>query len=221
MSFDGALLYRTVFTDTRINQETTFGDQLVYEREALTASDRDRIAVEAESAIWTYQALQNLVEANAMPGRSLRFYLREMDLRRRMAWRTGDYFAALRLEGSRWIMHYGSSPWRVIATSAALIVLCAALYPLTGGIQEVRVEQAITYTLENPTETPAWWLVNVFFTSLYFSAITFATLGYGDIQPVGPWARAIAGFESLVGSLLMALLVFVLTRRMRWVTGAK
>ena len=220
-SFNAARLYRTVFTDTRINQETDFGEELIYEETAATSDDREEMLTESESAIWIYQTLQGLLETNAMPGRSLTYYLREMDLRRRTAWQTGNYLAALRLEGSRWIMRYGSSPWRVITTSVVLMVLCAVLYPLTGGVQEVGVDRAITYSVEDPSQTPLWWLVTVFFTSLYFSAITFATLGYGDIQPVGPWARAIAGLESLVGSMLMALLVFVLTRRMRWVTGTR
>ena len=221
VSFDGAQLYRTVFTDTRINQETDFGEELFYEEAAATSDDRAEMLTESESAIWIYQTLQSLLEANALPGRSLTYYLREMDLRRRTAWRAGNYLAALRMEGSRWIMRYGSSPWRVLATSVALMVLCAVLYPLTGGIQEVNLDREITYTLEDPQTAPAWLLAEVFFKSLYFSAVTFATLGYGDIQPVGPWARTIAGLESLLGSLLMALLVFVLTSQMRWVTGTK
>jgi hypothetical protein len=220
-SFDGTRLYRTVFTDTRINQETDFGEGLVYEETAVASDDHEEMLTESESALWTYQTLQGLLETNALPGRSLTYYLREMDLRRRTTWRAGDYLAALRLEGSRWVMRYGSSPWRVIASSVVLMVLCALAYPLTGGVQEVGIDQAITYSVEDPSRTPAWWLVEVFFTSLYFSAVTFATLGYGDIQPVGPLARTIAGLESLVGSMLMALLVFVLTRRMRWVTGTR
>ncbi len=46
---------------------------------------------------------------------------------------------------------------------------------------------------------------------LYFSVVTFATLGFGDISPVGSFARFLAGVESLFGSLLLALLVYVLT----------
>ena len=220
-NFQRARLYRTVFTDTRINQATDFGEEVVYEEAAVAVDDREEMLTQSESAIWTYQTLQGLVETNALPGRSLTYYLREMDLRRRTAWRANNYLDALRLEGSRWVMRYGSSPWRVIASSAVLMVLCALAYPLTGGVQEVGIDRAITYSVEDPSQTPQWWLVEVFFTSLYFSAVTFATLGYGDIQPVGPLARTIAGLESLIGSMLMALLVFVLTRRMRWVTGTR
>ncbi|UHQ95032.1 potassium channel family protein [Haloterrigena alkaliphila] len=139
-----------------------------------------------------------------------------MNFRRRHAWRVGNYLQAIKLAGSRWIMHYGTSPWRVVATSLLLIFVCAALYPLTGGIQEVGTETAVTYDIDDPTETPGPVLVRAFLKSLYFSVITFATLGYGDIQPVEGWARAIAGIETLLGSLLMALLVFVLTRSVHY-----
>ena len=46
--------------------------------------------------------------------------------------------------------------------------------------------------------------------------MTFATLGFGDIQPVFIPARIVAGVEALLGQLLMALLVFVLTRNVTW-----
>ena len=54
------------------------------------------------------------------------------------------------------------------------------------------------------------------FTCIYFSIVTFTTLGYGDLHPVGT-ARAIAAAEALLGYLCMGLLigvvVFLLTRR--------
>lgn len=116
----------------------------------------------------------------------------------------------------RWTTGYGSNPRRVVATSAAVIVGCALLYPLTGGIQETAGGATITYTIEDPEAVPEQYLLFVFFKSLYFSTVTFATLGYGDIQPVGTVARAIAGSEALLGQLLLALFVFVLTRTVTW-----
>ena len=54
------------------------------------------------------------------------------------------------------------------------------------------------------------------FTCIYFSIVTFTTLGYGDLHPVGT-ARAIAAAEALLGYMCMGLLigviVFLLTRR--------
>lgn len=49
--------------------------------------------------------------------------------------------------------------------------------------------------------------------TMYYSVITFATVGYGDIVPAGPLARSLAGFEALAGISLTALFVFALTKR--------
>ncbi|WP_247002582.1 pentapeptide repeat-containing protein [Halosolutus gelatinilyticus] len=214
--FRGARLYRSGLTDVRINLDTAFDEQPVYEEEFTQEASTDETTARAESARWVYRELQRLYEENAFPERVSEYYIREMDLRRRQAWHLGNYLHALKLAGSRWIMRYGTSPWRVLTTSLVLILLCAVLYPLTGGIQEVGTDSAVTYQIEDPTETPANVLLRAFFKGLYFSVITFATLGYGDIQPVGSLARAIAGVETMLGSLLMALLVFVLTRSVRF-----
>jgi hypothetical protein len=40
-------------------------------------------------------------------------------------------------------------------------------------------------------------------TLLYFSLVTYTSLGYGDVVPLGP-ARILAGVESLVGLVLIA-----------------
>ena len=42
---------------------------------------------------------------------------------------------------------------------------------------------------------------------LYFSLVTLTTLGYGDISPVSPIARALASIEAVTGVLYSALLV--------------
>ena len=75
---------------------------------------------------------------------------------------------------------------------------------------------SVSYTVEDPDVEQWRWLFIVFGKSLYFSTVTFATLGFGDIQPIGSVARMIAGVEALLGQMLMALLVFVLTRNVTW-----
>jgi hypothetical protein len=41
----------------------------------------------------------------------------------------------------------------------------------------------------------------------YFSFITFATVGYGDVTPVMPFARSLAMVEAIVGQFYIAVLV--------------
>lgn len=42
---------------------------------------------------------------------------------------------------------------------------------------------------------------------VYFSFVTLTTLGYGDITPMGSWARLLASSEALVGQLYLTILV--------------
>lgn len=49
-----------------------------------------------------------------------------------------------------------------------------------------------------------WYQVEIF---LYFSAVTYFSLGYGDIVPVGSLMYAIIVFESLLGYINSGLII--------------
>ena len=230
-----ARLFEASFSDTWINEATKLGDFCVYEKEADTGINRDQRTVERHmAAAWSYRALENLCRENSLPEDARHFFVREKEARRKHAWETSDYRHAVRAEASRWVMEHGSNPWRVVAVSAVIILFFAIAYPVTGGlVDSVSASQAsgvqnasdatkptlITYWPEG--ELPKfnvllYDLPTIFGTSLYFSVVTFATLGYGDVYVVGPLARGLATVETILGSVLIALLVFVLSRSVTW-----
>lgn len=47
----------------------------------------------------------------------------------------------------------------------------------------------------------------------YTSVITFTTLGYGDVHPIG-WSRVLASIETICGIFMTALFIFVFGRKM-------
>jgi len=49
--------------------------------------------------------------------------------------------------------------------------------------------------------------------SLYYSVVTFTTLGYGDLQPVGPIMKFLSTLQSFLGGVFMALIVLVFARK--------
>ena len=69
---------------------------------------------------------------------------------------------------------------------------------------------AIPYTFGGPLfETEA----ETFTENLYFSYISYTTIGYGDIGPLGPLARLLAASEAYLSTILAALLVYALVKR--------
>jgi len=87
------------------------------------------------------------------------------------------------------VMGYGEKPLRVVANAVCAVLAYAAIYYFLGAITD-----------------------KTFLGSLYFSMITFTTLGYGDIVPHGSM-RLVAASEALVGILLSGLFIFCLGRR--------
>ncbi|GAA0286604.1 ion channel [Psychrosphaera haliotis] len=100
---------------------------------------------------------------------------------------------------------YGEKPRNVIAFSVWFILFCACFY-FTMGVESnygpIGFDSNHTF-YEN---------LSHFGSSIYFSVVTFTTLGYGDIHPIGI-ARAVATFEAFIGSFALALYVVVFVKK--------
>lgn len=171
-------------------------------REASGSAD-GRTLGQFEKAIDTYHTLEQLARENALPDEESTFFARRQDMQRRQRRAEGEWGRWFRSWASNVVVRYGESPWRVIGSTACIILACALLYPLYG----IETEGAV---LRYATADVG--LGQTLLESLYFSIVTFTTLGYGDVQPVG-LARVIATSETIAGSALLALLVFVFGRR--------
>jgi hypothetical protein len=116
--------------------------------------------------------------------------------------------------------------WREISTLVTLGILCYVVLRLVlrrGPITTHRIEGAIAvYLLLGLTWAHAYGLVALWhpgaFTgavdgtglllwTYYYSFVTLTTMGYGDIMPVHPVARALAVLEALSGQLYLAIML--------------
>lgn len=133
------------------------------------------------------------------------FFHREMVMRRMQMKKRSFPRAVSRLVDL--FSGYGEMPLRVVCFSMAFIFLCASIYFLSSGIMYQGIEIGLNFNnsfYENITQ---------FMSCLYFSVVTFTTLGYGDVTPLGG-IRSIAALEAFAGSFTMALFVVVFVKKM-------
>lgn len=88
-------------------------------------------------------------------------------------------------------------PARILAIALIILVVYASAY----------TSPWLTFNING---NPALGLG--FFEALYFSGITFTTIGYGDISPAG-WTRALAVSEGIFGVLSLSAFLVSMVRR--------
>lgn len=196
-------LYQTLFSDTRINSNTDFGEKSAYEDPDTELGENYENTSRWEAAAWVYRRLQDLHEENAMSERARDFHVRKEEAHRQEYRENGEWFQWGVYTLNRYLTNHGESLKHVVAWSVGIIVACGLLYPFTGGIE--------TANGTNQVAALSDLSLDLFAQSFYYSMVTFTTLGYGN--PAGTGAKLLVGLESLAGTLLIALFVFVLGRR--------
>lgn len=97
---------------------------------------------------------------------------------------------------------YGTSWKRVMRGSFFTILAFSVIYWIGGRVLES--EAFVTAA----GEAPAFGFLNYF----YYSILTFVTLGYGDLRPVGPM-KLFSSIEALLGVIFIVLIVVVIARK--------
>lgn len=219
-------LYQTYFSDVRINSDTEFGDTCIYENPDELDDDWDDRwdATPTEAAVWTYRRLQDLHEKYALTERARHYHIRKEEAEKKRHREEGNWkeWAIYAING--FLSRHGERPWRVVRISLYVIAVWSLFFLLSGirvpedfsGTRTVGLELFSGISVPEPFGGTLVAGLDQVATSVYFSVVTFTTLGYGDLQPATGFAQALATIESFLGALLMAYLVFVLGRRTNW-----
>ena len=93
----------------------------------------------------------------------------------------------------------GRSMFRVVAWSLALSVLFGLIFYALG-------PQAFAVSHQ---ETLGWSL----FTTVYYSVVTFTTLGFGDITPKTPLSAGLVMIEVVIGYMMLGMLISILATK--------
>ena len=205
-NLEHANLLGTEFEKTKI-ENVQWGEHVVQERkgrQALKAGDHSTAMDLFQQSEEVYRNLRKVAEYRGLFEHAGTFFHHEMTMRR---------FRMPRFSISRFISKmvdlfcgYGEKPINVIVFSLLLIFVCATIYFFMGIMGS---EGEIIF---QSTQSLVKGLTN-FLYCIYFSVVTFTTLGYGDISPIG-WTRMIASIEAFMGSFILALFVVVFVKKM-------
>jgi len=152
----------------------------------------EEIAGDFRPVASVYRGLKQRHTEAGMYDMAGRFFYREMEARRKLAWKVRNRPYALGMHALRFLYGYGERPERVVASAAAVVFVLALVHWVFG------------------TVSGAFW------DALYYSAVSFTALGYGDWAPDPQgWAGRFLGVgEALMGVFMMALFLVTFTRKM-------
>ncbi|MGC1121895.1 MAG: pentapeptide repeat-containing protein [Candidatus Methanofastidiosia archaeon] len=184
----GADLENIVFTELEPEKES------IYEEKHMK-----QLNLTFENIETIYRNLKHNMQDKGDYSRAGRFFFREMEMKRKGARNKKRYLSWIWFEIYRFLAGYGESPQNTIAISIFSIFSCALLYLGTG---------CLKYTLVNPCFSQKA------IDALYFSFVTFTTLGLGDIRPLTCLGKALVCFEAMLGVFLIALFVVTFVRKM-------
>ncbi len=216
----GARLYGTSLRGVRNLENASMDLKIVEEAEGDSLISEGRVSeglMAYRKALSVYLGLKETFRNRGLYGRAGAYSVGEWRVRGKvqriahLAPNPADVrdFVPLSTEtGKRWLMfieghvrwlanvlyhltsNYGESPWRVFIFTLFIVTVYSALYWLLGALGNA-----------SPVEC------------LYFSVVTFTTVGYGDVVTL-PAYRMLAASEAFIGAFLMAFFVVVMSRKL-------
>lgn len=140
-------------------------------------------------------------------------HYRYMDLRRKTRcgkWSPRRWFDWLFM---KWCFGYGIFARRIIFTAFTVILIFATIYATNCfGLSEDTWAIQHNNTLGQKLLSQGTWGERIA-DGLYFSAITFATVGYGDLSPLH-WAKLAGAMEGVLGVFIMSVFTVSFARKL-------
>ena len=125
--------------------------------------------------------------------------------RRYMKYKTNTWYGWPFLKPFKWMGGYGTQPWSIILFMIGFVALFAGIY-------RIFFQDQFLLTIDSLGKSiPA---ISNYLDALYYSGITFLTIGYGDMAPLCYTARFLSVAEGFIGLFLMSYLTVAVVRKL-------
>ncbi len=183
-SFIDAILKDINTTGTIVDQKSVFGKEVKSEKDG-----------NFHFASIEYKQIKQMYKNSSLHDFADEFHYKEMVAKRKLIPKKSPIRWLSYIFGDM-LCKYGTSFIHVLLGCIVVIVGCALLFHYFDSLLYYNT------ILEDPT----------IFESIYFSIVTFTTLGYGDYHVVGNM-QMIAAIESFVGAAMMSLFTVIVARK--------
>jgi len=163
-----------------------------------------------------YRNLKQNMQNNGDYSLAGNFYYREMECKKesmRGKKFSSNWFKSFIYSFFKYSWGYGERPLRVIGAAVIIVFLTAFFFQYWGIVmgENTTEEQITDYDIH--IALPSWNGVKDYLQCVYHSFVTFTTLGYGDVHPIG-FSKIAVCAESFIGAFFIALFVLVFGRKM-------
>ena len=189
-------------------EQTAWGERCINEQRAVEVErqgDRAKALDHYKEAEVVYRSLRRAYAARAEARQAGLFFRQEMTMGRKQMplWSASRAWSKL----VDLVCAYGESPPRVIVSALAFNLICGVGYFFAGILSP---EGPVAF---DPSAGLATNLSN-FAECVYYSVVTFTTLGYSDEARQIWIVRPLASAQAFIGAFMMALFVVVFGKRM-------
>jgi len=155
----------------------------------------------------TYRQIKRCYQDSGQYEQAGQFFIREMECKRKQS--TGLRRAAFWL--MRVLSDYFESPGKVVGIALGMVLVFAYLHGCLGLCECAGPHVSVAPQWPGAV---SWEGIEYFVTTcVYFSMVTFTTLGHGDIHSANGWGRMACSVEAATGAIMLALFLVCLARK--------
>ena len=195
------------FTNTKLHN-VNWGEEgkIINELEAEKSQDFHVAQTKYKEAEEIYCAIRLTMQGQSLGDEASTVFIREMVCKRKQypkysLFRIMSKFADVTIG-------YGESLKRIIGSIFAVIFVSALLYGLEGVSY---LGRTLGFFVDDLQQYGIWATLGDLF---YFSVITFTTVGFGEITPIGPFGKFLTIFEGLISGIILTVFIIAMYRKM-------